>query len=159
MDATIAGLIQGQFQDHETLPGGFTCYNRRTMYASIYWATQNYDKICSRVRELMGGSVLQMPADVTVLDDPETRAIFEQNWATPTWSATDKMKLFKLAWDLLGSDFAGRHAQYERFYMGPAFVVREHVGRETSWDEILATPTSFLRVMAPKASCVTSDKR
>ncbi len=137
MHATISSMIAGQIQDHETLNGGFTCYNRRYMYASIYFATQNYDKILARIRELTGGSVLQMPADASVMDDEETKRIFEMCWSTKEWDAADKMKLFKLAWDILGTDFAGRHSQYERFYMGPAFIVREHVGRETDWPEIL----------------------
>ena len=67
---------------------------------------------------------------------PETRALFEELWQTPTQTAVDKFKLFKLAWDLLGSDFGGRHLQYERFYMGPAFVVRSHNSRECDWQEI-----------------------
>ncbi len=136
MHATISAMIAGQIQDHETLPGGHACYNRRYMYAAIYFATQNYDKILARIRELTGGSVLQMPADVSVLNDEETKRIFDMCWSTKNWDAKDKMKLFKLAWDILGTDFAGRHSQYERFYMGPAFIVREHVGRETDWDEI-----------------------
>ena len=136
MHATISAMIAGQIQDHETLDGGYTCYNRRYMYAAIYFATQNYDKILARIRELTGGSVLQMPADASVMDDDETKRIFDMCWSTETWDAADKMKLFKLAWDILGTDFAGRHSQYERFYMGPAFIVREHVGRETDWAEI-----------------------
>ncbi|MFP6689298.1 MAG: 4-hydroxyphenylacetate 3-hydroxylase N-terminal domain-containing protein [Alphaproteobacteria bacterium] len=136
MHATISAMIAGQIQDHETFKGGLTCYNRRYMYAAVYFATQNYDKILARIRELTGGSVLQMPADASVMDDDETKRIFEMCWSTETWDAKDKMKLFKLAWDILGTDFAGRHSQYERFYMGPAFIVREHVGRETNWAEI-----------------------
>ena len=53
-------------------------------------------------------------------------------------AAEERIKLFKLAWDLLGSDFGGRHLQYERFYMGPAFVVRSHASRECPWQEIEA---------------------
>jgi 4-hydroxyphenylacetate 3-monooxygenase len=44
------------------------------------------------------------------------------------------MKLFRLAWDLLGSEFAARHGQYEKFYAGPSFVVRDHSYRECPWD-------------------------
>jgi len=36
------------------------------------------------------------------------------------------MKLYKLAWDLIGSEFAGRHLQYEKFYAGASFIVRNH---------------------------------
>ena len=132
----MKGMIYGQIQDHETLPSGFVNYNRHYMYSAIYFATQHYDQICAKVRELSGGSVLQMPADVSVLHNPETRGLFEELWQTPTHSAVDRFKLFKLAWDLLGTDFAGRHLQYERFYMGPAFVVRGHNSRECPWNEI-----------------------
>lgn len=127
------GMIEGQIQDPVACGDGYLNYNRHVMYAAIYFATQHYDEICAKVRELSGGSVLQMPADVSVLDNPKTRALFEALWATPTQTAVEKFQLFKLAWDLLGSDFGGRHLQYERFYMGPAFVVRGHVSRESDW--------------------------
>ena len=45
------------------------------------------------------------------------------------------MKLFKLAWDFVGSEFAGRHQQYEKFYAGAPFIIRNHSFRETNWSE------------------------
>ena len=45
------------------------------------------------------------------------------------------MKLFKLAWDMVGSEFAGRHQQYEKFYAGASFIVRNHSFRETDWSD------------------------
>jgi 4-hydroxyphenylacetate 3-monooxygenase len=53
-------------------------------------------------------------------DNSDTRDAFETYWSVPGQSAKNRMKLFKLAWDLLGSDFAGRHMQYEKFYAGLA---------------------------------------
>ncbi len=44
------------------------------------------------------------------------------------------MKLLRLAWDLVGSEFAGRHRQYEKFHAGPYFVIRSHSFREADWD-------------------------
>jgi len=46
-----------------------------------------------------------------------------------------RMKLFKLAWDMVGSEFAGRHLQYEKFYAGASFIIRNHSYRETDWAE------------------------
>jgi len=132
----IAAMVAGQIQDFETLDNGYVTYNRHYMYAAIYFATQNYDAICAKVRELSGGGVLQMPADASVFANPNTREIFERLWWMPTSSAIDRFKVMKLAWDILGTDFAGRHAQYERFYMGPAFIVRSHNNRECGWSEI-----------------------
>jgi hypothetical protein len=39
---------------------------------------------------------------------------------------------------LLGSDFAGRHLQYEKFYAGPGFVMNSYsylAGRWKEWTE------------------------
>jgi 4-hydroxyphenylacetate 3-monooxygenase len=132
----MRAMIRGQIQDCEELGNGYVNYNRHYMYAAAYFASQNYDQICAKVRELSGAGALQMPADISVLHNPETRAQFENLWRMPAQSAIDRFKLFKLAWDLLGTDFAGRHLQYERLYMGPAFVVRGHNNRECPWSDI-----------------------
>jgi 4-hydroxyphenylacetate 3-monooxygenase len=70
------------------------------------------------------------------MKDPAMRDMFEQYWQTPQMGAVARMKLFKLAWDLVGSEFAGRHQQYEKFYAGASFIVRNHNFRETPWDEL-----------------------
>ena len=35
----------------------------------------------------------------------------------------------------VGSEFAGRHLQYEKFYAGAAFIIRNHSYREPDWAE------------------------
>jgi 4-hydroxyphenylacetate 3-monooxygenase len=34
---------------------------------------------------------------------------------------------------MTGSEFAGRHLQYEKFYAGASFIIRNHSYRETDW--------------------------
>ena len=58
--------------------------------------------------------------------------------------ALDRMKLFKLAWDMVGSEFAGRHQQYEKFYAGASFIVRNHNFREAPWDDYHAMVDGLL---------------
>ena len=60
---------------------------------------------------------------------------FATFWQTPQADAVTRMKLFKLAWDMVGSEFAGRHLQYEKFYAGASFIIRNHSYRETDWGE------------------------
>jgi 4-hydroxyphenylacetate 3-monooxygenase len=36
---------------------------------------------------------------------------------------------------MVGSEFAGRHLQYEKFYAGASFIIRNHSYRETDWAE------------------------
>jgi 4-hydroxyphenylacetate 3-monooxygenase len=35
---------------------------------------------------------------------------------------------------MTGSEFAGRHLQYEKFYAGASFIIRNHSYRETDWN-------------------------
>jgi 4-hydroxyphenylacetate 3-monooxygenase len=137
MQATLEGLIMGQINCGEDF-GGYHTVNRRYVYAALHWCTNNHSEICDTVRELMGAGVFQMPADASVLADPQLRETFEAYWSVPGQSAADRMKLLNLAWDLLGSDFAGRHMQYEKFYAGPSFVMNSYsflTGPWKEWDE------------------------
>ena len=126
-------MIHGQCLDHEDLGNGYVAFNRRYMYGALSWCTENYHEICEKVRELMGAGVFLMPADASFLRDPALRQTFDRYWATESATAVERLKLFRLAWDLLGSEFGARHGQYEKFYAGPSFVVRDHSYRECPW--------------------------
>ncbi|MBV9522089.1 MAG: hypothetical protein JO010_04815, partial [Alphaproteobacteria bacterium] len=118
MEAMLAGMIHGQCMDYEDLGNGYVAFNRRYMYGALSWCTESYHAICESIRELMGAGVFLMPADASFLVDPGMRQIFDDYWATENCSAVERLKLFRLAWDLLGSEFGARHAQYEKFYAG-----------------------------------------
>jgi len=152
LEATLAGLIDGQIEAFERWPEGFATYNRRMMYAAINWCVEMYSPLIDILRELSGGGVFQMPASVTVLEDPELRRRFEQYWQTPQMAALDRVKLFKLVWDLVGSEFAGRHLQYEKFYVGATFTVRAHNYREAPWPEFHKIVDDLLASYGPPHS-------
>jgi 4-hydroxyphenylacetate 3-monooxygenase len=134
IESTIGGLVHGQINDFENWPGGgYVCFNRRIMYAGLNWCTQNYSQFIDELRELCGGGVFQMPADISVMQNADLAKQFETFWQTPQADSITRMKLFKLAWDMVGSEFAGRHLQYEKFYAGAPFIIRNHAYRETDW--------------------------
>lgn len=132
LEAMIYGQVENFEDDHAP---GYVNINRRYMYAALHWCTTNHSRICETVSELLGGGPFQFPADISVIDDPEMKETFDTYWSVPGESATDRMKVLKLAWDLLGSDFAGRHMQYERFYAGPSFVVTNYNFLTAEWGE------------------------
>lgn len=135
IEGVIAGLVNGQINAFESWPAGYACFNRRIMYAALDWCTQNYAKFVDELRELCGGGVFQMPADISVMQNQTLAELFTTYFQTPQCDAVTRMKLFRLAWDLVGSEFAGRHQQYEKFYAGASFIVRGHSFRETNWQE------------------------
>ena len=93
LEATLGGMIAGQIQDAEDWPEtqGWKTFNRRYMYAALNWCTESHSSIIEALRELCGGGIFQMPADVTVMDDPRLRAQFEQYWQTPQLPALERM--------------------------------------------------------------------
>ena len=43
--------------------------------------------------------------------------------------ARSRIALMRLLWDFLGSEFGSRHQQYEKFYGGASFLVKQNVYR------------------------------
>ena len=148
------GMIAGQIQAAEEWPKpGYLTYNRRMMYAALNWGVESYGQIVDCVRELCGGGVLQMPADETVFANHELAERFNTYWKTPHMEALERMKLLKLAWDIVGSEFAGRHLQYEKFFPGASFVVRNHNFREAPWGKWHGMIDSIMaRMQRPESS-------
>ena len=142
--AELEAMIQGQIMSYEEMVPGTVNINPRFMYAALRWCTANYGQICDTARELLGGGPFQVPADISVLGDPALAEKFEEYWSTPDDTAVERMKLQKLAWDLLGTDFAGRHAQYEKFYAGPGFVMNLYSFLSCDWDGLDGILTGLL---------------
>lgn len=134
-EAGFSAMIDAQHMACQEAANGYMIYNRRYMYAALHWALENHSALLDQIRELLGGGTFQMPASVSVLKDPELKALFEQYWSTPQQGAVDRMKLFKLAWDMIGSEWASRAVSYEKFFIGPAFSVRNYNFVNCPWDD------------------------
>ena len=98
---------------------------------------------------VMGGGMFQFPASASVLRDPALKALFEQYWTTPKESALDRLKLFKLAWDLIGSEWASRAMSYEKFFIGPAFSVRNYNFVHCPWERYQGAVRDFMKGYEP----------
>jgi 4-hydroxyphenylacetate 3-monooxygenase len=144
LEATIGGLVNGQIEAWEEWPQGYACPNRRIMYASLNWCQEHHSEIIDTLRTLAGGLPLQMPASIDLLDDPVLRDQFERWWSTPSIAAVPRLKLYKLVWDLIGSEFAGRHMLYEKFYAGHSIIVRNQSDREAPWGRFHAIVDDLL---------------
>lgn len=134
-EASLIGLLAGQIDRFATLPNGYVHVNRRFLYAALQWCAGNYSQIAEEVRALMGAGPFLLPADISVFENPETRKTFERYWSLPLVPADERYKFLKMAWDLLGSDFAGRHTQYEKFYGGPPHIMDLYSYFNCPWDE------------------------
>ncbi|MEU5690849.1 4-hydroxyphenylacetate 3-hydroxylase N-terminal domain-containing protein [Actinosynnema sp. NPDC020468] len=114
------------------------------LYGVMGLQAEVYPRVLGVLRELVGGGVLQVPSSVHDLTSPETRVDLDRYVFSPGTPAPDRIKLFKLAWDATGSEFAGRHHQYELFYAGAPFVAKGHAFRNFDFDTALAEVDTFL---------------
>ena len=103
------------------------------MYATMDWTMRDYPDFVQTVRELLGSHPFQQPADVSVFDNPETREMYGKFVMAAPEDAVERYKLMRLAWDLVGSEFASRHIQYEMFYNGPRHVGRTRASHYFRW--------------------------
>jgi 4-hydroxyphenylacetate 3-monooxygenase len=143
-EAGYNAMIDGQIEAFHQIDHGYVLFNRRYLYAALHWAMENHSPLLDTVRELMGGGQFQFPASIDVLDDPELKDVFETLWTSGPLGAVERMKLFKLAWDLIGSDHASRATSYEKLFVGPAFAVRNYNFVNAPWDELHAIAEDFM---------------
>lgn len=146
-EASLLGLLAGQIDRHETIAGGYVHVNRRFLYATLQWCAHNYYQVAEDVKSLMGAGPFLLPADITTLQNPRFRRTFDDMWQLPGADAVERYKFVKMAWDLLGSDFAGRHTQYERFYGGPPHIMDLYSYFNCPWGERRATVDRILSDM------------
>ena len=88
-----------------------------------------HNTMLEALRNLAGGGVIQLPSSVADFDNPVMAADIERYVQSPGTPAAERVKLMKLVWDAIGSEFAGRQAQYEMFYAGAPFVTKGHMFR------------------------------
>ncbi|WP_423069070.1 4-hydroxyphenylacetate 3-hydroxylase family protein [Devosia sp. CN2-171] len=143
-EAMLEGMILGQTHAAEAWAPSFVAYNRRIMYATMNWCAETYPSLVDTLRELSGSSMFQMPADSSVLEDGDLLSTFRTYWDTPRLEAPARMKLVRLTWDLVGSEFAGRQIQYEKLFAGPPFILKSHSFREARWDELHDLVAQFI---------------
>ncbi|WP_408897573.1 4-hydroxyphenylacetate 3-hydroxylase family protein [Nocardioides sp. R1-1] len=116
----------------------------QSLYAAMGLQAELHPRVVGILRELVGGGVLQVPSSVAELENPDTAEDMERYVSSPGISSAERVQLFKLAWDAIGSEFAGRHQSYELFYSGAPFVVKGYAFRNYDYDRPVAAVDEFL---------------
>jgi 4-hydroxyphenylacetate 3-monooxygenase len=134
--ALLEALILGQEVNPHVWPAGYVSQDTQAMYATMSWTCEGYPQWLDDIRELFGSTPFQMPASASVFANDYTADLFAQFTQLPTDEGIERYKLLKLAWDLIGSEFANRHLQYEMLYTGPRHLTRGRVGRYFRWQVV-----------------------
>jgi 4-hydroxyphenylacetate 3-monooxygenase len=124
--------------------------SKNALYAVMALQSDINPKLLNIARELAGGSMIMLPSSVRDFQSSEIAADLERYLASPGFPAKQRVAILKMAWDLIGSEYAGRHEQYEKFYGGASFLVRQNMARNYDFaaasamvDRALALPTEY----------------
>ncbi|WP_131739335.1 4-hydroxyphenylacetate 3-hydroxylase family protein [Actinomadura roseirufa] len=146
--AGLASLVESAVfaAEYRAAPDGNGMWrpDARAVYGAMGLQAELYPRVLAILRDLAGGGVLQLPASVADLHNPVTRADIDRYVQSPGVEAAERVKLFKLVWDAVGSEFAGRHHQYEMFYAGAPFVAKGYAYRNFGYDDAIADVDAFL---------------
>lgn len=89
------------------------------LFGAVAWP--NVERVASQT---LASSLLVQPASVRDLQSEELRPTIDRFYRGSASSAEERIKLFKLLWDAIGTEFGARHTLYERNYGGNHEQVR-----------------------------------
>jgi 4-hydroxyphenylacetate 3-monooxygenase len=82
-------------------------------------ASLAYPKIKEIIENSLASALIYLPSSALDFKVPELRPYLDQFVrGSNGYTAEDRVKLMKLMWDAIGSEFGGRHELYERNYFG-----------------------------------------
>lgn len=124
MRNTLWALVSAMAYDPEPGAGG-TVVPRLTHATAVRMMNA---QVWARVHELfethLGGSPIVVPSSHRDLQSPELRPLIDRFYHGADCAALERVKLLKLAWDAIGSEFGGRDELYERNFSGNGEQVR-----------------------------------
>lgn len=124
--------------------------NSRFLYGPMGLQAEIFPRAIQIVRELAGGGVLQVPSSVKDLTSERTSGDINRYVRSPEVPAEERIKLMKLAWDFIGTEFGGRQLQYEMFYAGAPHVAKGYAYRNFGYEESLKLVNEYLASYSSK---------
>jgi anthranilate 3-monooxygenase (FAD) / 4-hydroxyphenylacetate 3-monooxygenase len=113
----IRGCIVRSEVEFETTGHGSVLPLYRPLQTVRTFLPRCYPRVIEVLQTIGAGGLLMMPtaADLTGPIGPEIEKFYQ---GADGLAGTDRIRLFKLAWDLCGETFGSRQLQYERYYAG-----------------------------------------
>jgi 4-hydroxyphenylacetate 3-monooxygenase len=135
--AALVSIYESLLHAHESMGGvdqdGVFWPSKTSLYAASAMQSELNGRMLEIVRELAGSAFITLPSSAEDFAHAETAADIERYMRSASTDAKSRVALMRLIWDFLGSEFGSRHAQYEKFYGGASFVVKQNVNRTFDW--------------------------
>ena len=130
--AAFDGLVKAA-ERFPLISEGYARPHPQYVYAGMSLQRRLIVDMYRTMRELGGGAFQNMPSSEASFRSPETRASTERYYQSSGTGARERIKLLKLIWDFIGTEFGGRQLQYEMFYSAAQPVVNRRMFRSYDW--------------------------
>ncbi|MEH7073614.1 4-hydroxyphenylacetate 3-hydroxylase family protein [Neobacillus drentensis] len=112
------GLSTAMATDPDKGPNGLVMPNGASSAAYRALAPMSWVRVKGIFEQVVAGGLIQLPSSSSDFLNPELRPFLDQYYRGTSINAVDKVKLLKMVWDSIGSEFGGRHELYEVNYAG-----------------------------------------
>ncbi len=99
-------------------PGGTVAPSHRSLFALRALCPMLYPKVRELMQLVGGGGFIQLPSSTQDLMVEELRPFIERYYQGTGVEAMERIKVWKLAWDAIGTEFGARQELFERTYAG-----------------------------------------
>jgi 4-hydroxyphenylacetate 3-monooxygenase len=131
--AALASIYESLLISHELMAtvdkDGVLWPSRTSLYAASAMQSEFNGRMLEIIRELAGSAFITLPSSVEDFENPQTAPDMERYMRSASTDAKTRVALMRLLWDFIGSEFGSRHQQYEKFYGGASFVVKQNMYR------------------------------
>jgi len=131
--ASLVSIVENMLLSQETTAtvdaDGVLWPSRTGLYSVMALQSELNARMIEIIRELTGAGMVTLPSSLADFENPEMRDDIERYMRSASSSAKDRVAVMRMAWDFIGSEFGSRHQQYEKFYGGASFLVKQNVYR------------------------------
>ena len=131
--ASLVSIIETMLVAQETVAtidgNGVLWPSATSLYAVMALQSELNARMIEIIRELTGAGMITLPSSLKDFDNPDMRADIDRYMRSGASEAKDRVAVMRLAWDFIGTEFGSRHQQYEKFYGGASFLVKQNVYR------------------------------
>ncbi|MFL6797416.1 MAG: 4-hydroxyphenylacetate 3-hydroxylase family protein [Xanthobacteraceae bacterium] len=156
--AALATVYESMLLAHETIgtidSKGVLWPSVTSLYSAMALQSEFNGRMLETIRELSGSAMITVPSSLKDLESATTASDISRYMRSASADATGRAALMRLAWDFIGSEFGSRHQQYEKFYGGASFVVKQNVFRNYDFKRATALVDAALALppLSPEPS-------
>ena len=119
-------------------------------HAMRNWFPDAHTRIVWIIEQLSASGLMLTPTEKDV--QGPISDLIAKYYQGASVGAEDRIRLFRLAWDLVGSQFGSRQALYERFFNGDTVILRQRRYATYDYTEALSHVDRFFEMAAKRDS-------